>query len=746
MPTLTRTVTDAFLNSPKRPVSTTSAFLRLEIPTTNTNRTRLTFLQPFGGRNPFLFSSLQEPVLTLPRSLPHLPSLSNRATPTNRLLKMRSTRICIILVALLLCVSSLGAEKRHARLERMASVTASVYRDFRDSPVSYNNPDVDMDATQIEALMLAASNDMAPLATLWTQTNLLNACRSVASPSGILSCTDDGFPTVISVSIAPPPGSPPVDRLSGSLANLTELSSLTLNLAGSTLVATLPAAWGQLTHLTTLSLADAIQINGQFPAEWNNLTSLASLSMTCQFVDNVHIAPPEWISRLTTVNLKGANFGPGADLPESWLTSSTLTTLVLQGIRWSGKIPESLASNSVIETLVLAQVQNGLNGAYNPIPTDLSGMSSLKTFAMQFHPTKSVFPTSWPSSLVSLSLKGLPYMTGTIPQSLLDISSLTDLTLSSLVTLGGSLIGPSSPSLSNMQTLDITSVGFTGPVSSAWFFIPSLTAMYVSGSSASIAPFELGTLPPVDSGLCKLQTLVFSQMQLSGSLPPALFSVCPDLTFIDLSSNNLIGNLPTNWSKSNGVTQLDFSGNRFTGSIPSDTRWKTSDDLRLSLASNVLTGSLPVGINSIAWNLFDISGNNIDLCAGIGSVQPMNQCKMVQLSNDNWCPCSSTWTDAGCDLVGADCAVPSSGPSPLADLPPYTPGETLPPSYDGSPANTPVTGSPSSTPSSNPSSTPTSPSSSPTATTTPNVPIGAASSTSVAISVMLVCFIAFFML
>lgn len=660
---------------------------------------------------------------------------------------MQSARLCILLVvALMLCASTLGASSRE-RHTAQRGVSASHGRilecDLASSRASYANPDVDMHASQIEALLAAATNDMPSVASLWSQSNLINACRTPNSPSGILSCTDDGFPTTISVTVATAsPDATHEDRPSAYLGNLTELTSLRLSF-GAFFTGTLPSSWSNLTHLTTIFFSSQVKLTGSIPIEWSQMPALNSLTLPFQFsIDNV-VPVPHWIASMSYVYIRGLNFGSNMDIPDAWFTSDTLTTLNLETMFWSGNLPNVVTSNTKLVVLRLDGYAEdnvvGLPGQATPFPSDLSGMTALETFILENHGTSSAFPTAWPPNLQFLTMYNVPNMGGIIPQSLVDTPSFLDLTLATMPALGGALPGPSSPGLSRLEYLSLVGLGLTGPISSGWFFIPSLAVMNIASMTTTMQPFELGPLPAVNSGLCKIRRLNLASIQLSGTLPAALLSICPEIDDFDVSDNNLVGSIPSDWSKSNGLRVFYLYRNRFTGAIPTNTKWKQdSNELRFDVYGNSLTGTLPTSLLSQNWKQFDIENNEINVCANIAQLPSnSNDCYFAQLSNSNWCPCSDSWKNAGCD-TDRDCATPSEGPSPLAALPPYTTG-TLPPAFPVVPSAGPSSSpsSPSSTPSPSPTSpgtpiTPNYPSSNPSGAVTPDVPTGAASSSTLA--------------
>ena len=616
---------------------------------------------------------------------------------------MRAILCALLIIALVLCTT---AARDHSFRQRSTKtlVRASSSEAIFQTSTAYNNPDIDMEATQIQALIDAAAIDM-PLATNWTQAELVDACRTPNSPTGILSCTDNGFPTVIAL-IATGDGSP-----SRHLGGLTELTILNLTLSPP-FTGSLPVAWRTLTHLTTLYFGPDLALTGQIPEEWSEMTSLTSLAIPFDS-SNILTSIPTWIGNLTTLRLQRANLEKRS-LPNFLFTSQSLTTLTLENLRYDGNIPTELANNTILHNFYLSSF---ITATGSTLASDLSGMTSLKSFTLINHAVKSEFPSVWPSGLVSLTLESIYLMTGTIPQSLFDSPSLTSITLDSLNTVTGSFPGPSDPSLSNMESIQVGYLrGLDGTISSSWFWIPSLTKFTVEVTPA-MQPYELGPLPTVGSGLCKLKTLDLSETRLSGSLPPALFSICPDLETVDLYKNLLIGPIPNDWSQSNGLVGTFYaSNNRLTGSIPAGMKFKDSNDIELDFYENRLTGTLPADLFAHDWALIDIERNDVDLCAA-GNVtifSNIGYCGIKQRTSENFCPCATFWNDAGC--YPGPCTTPSVGFPPVADFPPYTPATPLPPAFYPPPPAEPIE-EPVSLPSISPS-----PSTTPSNPTTPNIP------------------------
>ncbi|XP_047953958.1 leucine-rich repeat receptor-like serine/threonine-protein kinase SKM1 [Salvia hispanica] len=157
-------------------------------------------------------------------------------------------------------------------------------------------------------------------------------------------------------------------------------------------------------------------------------------------------------------------------------------------------------------------------------------------------------------------------------------------------------------SLPFLQTLDLSSNNFSGPIPSSLSLLPLLRRLSLSRNSLS------GPIPPSLSSLSLLQQLYLDNNLLTDSIPPLnlpnlnrlelqsnqLTASLPDLTllpnlnFLDASDNSLSGALPSSLPPS--LIELVARNNQFDGEIPSI----EAPSLQvLDLSHNKLTGSVP---------------------------------------------------------------------------------------------------------------------------------------------------------
>ncbi|KAL5132695.1 putative leucine-rich repeat receptor-like protein kinase [Glycine soja] len=188
------------------------------------------------------------------------------------------------------------------------------------------------------------------------------------------------------------------------------------------------------------------------------------------------------------------------------------------------------------------------------------------------------------SNLNILILAGCSF-SGNIPDDLGKLSELSFLALNSNNFTGK--IPPSLGNLSKLYWLDLADNQLTGPI-----------------------PVSTSNTPGLDL-LLKAKHFHFNKNQLSGSIPPKLFSSEMILIHILFDGNNLSGTIPSTLVLVKSVEVLRLDRNFLTGEVPSDINNLTNIN-ELNLAHNKFIGPLPDLTGMDTLNYVDLSNNSFD--------------------------------------------------------------------------------------------------------------------------------------
>ncbi|XP_003581672.1 probable LRR receptor-like serine/threonine-protein kinase At1g56130 [Brachypodium distachyon] len=321
---------------------------------------------------------------------------------------------------------------------------------------------------------------------------------------------------------------------------------------------------GTLCHVTRLKI-NSLDAAGPIPEELRNLTHLIKLD----FRKNSLTGPlPAFIGELTA--LKYITVGTNAlsgPVPKELGNLTDLVSLALGSNNFNGSLPDELGKLTKLKQLYIDS--NDFSG---PLPATLSQLTNLSTL--------------WASD---------NNFTGQIPDYLGSLTNMTQLRLQ-----GNSFEGPIPKSLSNLIKLTSLRIGDIVNGSSSLAFVgnmPSLGDLVLRNSKI------FGTLSLVDfSKFVNLTLLDLSFNNITGQMPRSIFNL-PSLSFLFLGNNSLSGSLPA--TKNPLLTNLDFSYNHLSGSFPS---WATQKNLQLNLVANdfVMDSSndsvLPWGLNCLQRN------------------------------------------------------------------------------------------------------------------------------------------------
>ncbi|GER38925.1 leucine-rich repeat protein kinase family protein, partial [Striga asiatica] len=213
------------------------------------------------------------------------------------------------------------------------------------------------------------------------------------------------------------------------------------------------------------------------------------------------------------------------------------------------------------------------------------------------------------TELLTLDLSYNKGMTGPLPAAIGDVTK-----LSSLILVGcgfSGLIPPSIGSLQRLRYLSLNSNNFIGGIPPS---IGNLSNLYwldlADNKLTGSIPISNGTSPGLDM-LVNARHFHFGKNQLSGRIPPQLFSSNLKLIHLLLENNQLSGSIPLTLGLVQTLEVVRLDRNSLSGPVPENLNNLTSVQ-ELFLGNNRLTGLVPdlTGMNTL--NYVDMSNNTFD--------------------------------------------------------------------------------------------------------------------------------------
>ncbi|PON52433.1 LRR domain containing protein [Parasponia andersonii] len=376
-----------------------------------------------------------------------------------------------------------------------------------------------------------------------------------------------------------------------------------LDLGSNHLEGHVPEAFGNMSGLSFLNL-DANMLNGEIPESIWNLCSLETVSAK----EN---------------KLSGQL--PDLSRPLFWCANYSLQHLNLASNRFMG----SLSSHTLVPSLKeLRLSSNLLNGT---VPAEIGKLSELEVLDISKNYLHGVIFDSHFSSLSKLSHLGLAYNSFVLNMSLDWIPPFQ----LEIIHLGSCKLGPQLPNWLQTQKkyyyLDVSNTGISHSIPN-WFWnkFPTETDYLLLNFSSNQLSGIVNNYSSFNASKYFFVGIDLSSNELEGSIPTFFFkmnelhlsrnkfsqlnSLCDidgytSLDALDLSHNQLFGEIPDCWRNFASLRVLSLANNKLSGKIPISVG--SLNEMRtLHLENNTLDGRLPPSLNSCKQLKFLSVGDN----------------------------------------------------------------------------------------------------------------------------------------
>ncbi|XP_039164156.1 receptor-like protein kinase 5 [Eucalyptus grandis] len=297
--------------------------------------------------------------------------------------------------------------------------------------------------------------------------------------------------------------------------------------------------------------------------------------------------------------LKLANLNINYPIPPFICDLNNLTRLDLSNNNIPGEFPTVLYNCSKLLYLDLSQ-----NYFEGPIPSDIDGMANLQVLILAFNSFSFDVPASITrlQRLRILDLQRSEY-NGTYPEEIFGLSILEELRLGYNDKFVPSQLPQNFTALKKLRFFSMPQTNLFGRIPETVSDMEALEHLDLGRNPLT------GEIPGSIFALRNLSELYVDQTNVSGSIPQAVSAT--NLSVIDLSANNLMGNIPEVFGKLKNLYSLNLQFNQLSGGIPEGIgRLPALSDVRLS--NNNLSGTIPPDFGKFSpLRRFEVSFNNL---------------------------------------------------------------------------------------------------------------------------------------
>ncbi|XP_074294180.1 receptor-like protein 54 [Silene latifolia] len=434
-----------------------------------------------------------------------------------------------------------------------------------------------------------------------------------------------------------------------SLTNLTSLEYLAV--FGSKLAEEIPFSILNLPHLEYLEVGSNFAIYSNFELyNWSSpLTylGLVSVNFSSQIPSSPGRAP---YKLLRVLHLSDCNFQ--GEMP-SWILSipklEELRISINQLTGYPSKFLQDITSNS-LKTLDLAVNRFtgniSLYNIYQRLPNLFFLTLSHNNLTVSTRASSDTSLTMWPM-IVSLGLSSCNL--NEIPHLLKNQSFLSDLDLSNNNLHGKIPKWLLEEGMDTLQTLDLSNNFLTGslenlPWKGLWFIdlssnmfhgslpIPPTTVVWFATANNNFS----GPINPTICNINFLRLLDLSNNSLGGPFPKCIGNMSLDLMVLNLASNNIVGTLPSNFTKCSSLQYLDLSNNGLEGTVSRSLAGCTYLQ-HINFRNNKFKDEFPLWLHSLPHiQVLDLSYNTLHGSISHKIKNPFPMLRILDLSSNRF--------------------------------------------------------------------------------------------------------------
>ncbi|OAY41641.1 leucine-rich repeat receptor-like protein kinase PXC2 [Manihot esculenta] len=357
------------------------------------------------------------------------------------------------------------------------------------------------------------------------------------------------------------------------------------------------------------------KLTGQIPESLSWCTSLAAVNFSSNQLSGELPSGLWFLKGLQSLDLSD-NLLEG-EIPEGIANVYGLTAINLQKNSFSGQLPLDIGGCLLLKMLDFSE--NSLSGI---LPESLGRLRACTSLRLRGNSFAGEIP-GWIGELTnleSLDLSSNEFF-GRIPTSIGNLNLVKELNLSRNRLTGG--LPQSMANCLNLLVLDISQNGLAGSLP-PWIFKMGLKSISLSGNGHSNS-MQYPSVASLTASLQGLKLLDLSSNGLSGEIPSDI-GVLSSLLLLNVSRNRLFGSIPSSIGELKTIQVLDLSNNKLHGKVPSEIGGAVSL-VELILEKNFITGNIPTQLqNCSSLASLMLSQNNLSgpvpaAIADIGNLQ-----------------------------------------------------------------------------------------------------------------------------